>query len=307
MMSWDLLLHWMSHLGQGSWDQFRRTVTELAPSDADVPGLCRSLRLRLSDLGHADFFIKGSSRWLVLRPMLCGLAFRPNTYLFCGGRTPALTEALSEAASRHGCLMHVEQGLEQPDVISITGHGADVETCAETCGIDLVPNAGATLAGSLLRIAVVIEQAKEAAAPVNWSPRSFDLTTMRWVDGKIRGSAIEYSARYGSPRYFLLRRRGRLLELPKREAVYASAMIRRVPLIHYDEVGRALSTPAAAPLPETYARAAALCAGAVPQSLDGCLVYSDVPIDAAALLLVSAGQPHPACSGFYRSQEAIHG
>src|SRR5690349_1153275 len=70
---WNMLLYWMSDTGEGSWDRFRNVVTELAKSDQDLSQLRRSLRVRLSDFGHANFFVGESSRWQTLPPRLAGL------------------------------------------------------------------------------------------------------------------------------------------------------------------------------------------------------------------------------------------
>lgn len=306
-MSWDLLLHWMTHLGEGSWSQFRRAVSELASGNDDPQRLCQDLRPWLSDVAHADFFLDGTPRWATLSPMLCGLSCRPNAYLFSGGRTPTLTDALERSAVRNGCTMSVEAGRVHPDVVVMEGSGQDIERCTAECGLDLLPDAGEALAGTLVPIPVLVDQAREAAAPVNWSVRSFDLATMQWVEGMMRGAALEYSPRHGSRRYLLSRRRrGGLLEMPKRESIYASAMLRRVELIRYDPANRILSTPAAAPLPARYARAAALCAGTTPRTIDGRLVYAEVPMQTAALLLVAAGQSHPMSRGCCHPQEAVY-
>src|SRR5437588_448192 len=94
-MTWDLLLYWMTQLGEGSWEAFRDAVKGLAPSDRDTDALVRRLRLQLSDLGHADFFLGGSRRWRVAAPVLAGLAMRTDAAILCGGRTPHLTNALT--------------------------------------------------------------------------------------------------------------------------------------------------------------------------------------------------------------------
>ena len=57
-----------------------------------------------------------------------------------------------------------------------------------------------------------------------------------------------------------------------------------------------LSTPLFAPLPELYARAACLCSCRPAEVLNKRIVYSDITPEIAALLMVSAGQPHPQVS-----------
>jgi len=126
-----------------------------------------------------------------------------------------------------------------------------------------------------------------------WSVRSFDLHTLGWVDGLRPRCACEFQSRYGARRFYLHTRHGRLLPLPKRDAVYAAAMVNRVRLSGYDADTATLWSVAAAPLPEASCRAACMCAGAPAQFEKGRLVYPDVPLEIAALVLVAAGQPYP--------------
>src|SRR2546422_4749252 len=52
-MNGDILLYWMSHLGEGSWTRFAEALRELDP-DADHERLHRKLPVSLSDSGHVD-------------------------------------------------------------------------------------------------------------------------------------------------------------------------------------------------------------------------------------------------------------
>ena len=65
---------------------------------------------------------------------------------------------------------------------------------------------------------------------------------------------------HGPAKYYLRRRTGKLFRMPKRESVYAAAMLKGVRLVDYEPDAMKLSTPLFAPLPTLYARAACLCA-----------------------------------------------
>ncbi len=292
-MNSDVLLYWMTHLGEGTWDAFRSAVRKLAGADADVANICRKLRIALSDLGYADFFVDDSRRWQVLPPALAGLATPSEAAVLTGGRTPKLSARLAEAAAARGCRILAEGGENQPEVVRVEGPPNVLASAAADAAIPYIENLARTLSASIRPIPSQLETAPVEAAPANWSVRTFDLESLRWVDGLRSRSACEFRSRYGPRRFYLHTRRGRLLRLPKRASVYAAAMLREVTLAVYDAATATLSVPVSAPLPESYARAACLCTGAPAMSNQGRLLYRGVPPDVAAVLLVAAGQPYP--------------
>jgi len=83
--------------------------------------------------------------------------------------------------------------------------------------------------------------------------------------------------------------------MPKRESVYAWALLAGVPIISYDRDAQTLTVPFRAPIPEKFARAACLCSGDVPELSYGRLLYHDVPLDIAAVLMAELGHPRPLC------------
>lgn len=309
-MNWEVLLYWMTHLQEGSWGTFRGAVAKLVGADADLDAVTRALRVFLSDLGHADFFVDGSQRWRVLPPALAGLASDGSAVL-AGGRTPKLLSGLTEGATGHSCRVVIDRYGGRLACVRIDGDPGGLSAAAAAAGIPHVPSFATVLCDSINPIARLIENATVDGRPANWSVRSFDLDSLTWVDGLRTRSACEFRSRYGPTRYYLSTRRGRLLRLPKREAVYAAAMLREVELATYDAVASTLSVPASAPLPELYARAACLCAGAPSAVQHGRLSYRNVPHNVAAVLLVAAGQPYPkwhaASSTAARSTERPHG
>src|SRR5260370_31042210 len=144
-MKWDLLLHWMTHMGEGSWDGFRDAVERVAPQDRDSDGLLRRLRLQLSDLGHADFFVGGTRRWRVAPPVLAGLAMRPEAALLCGSRTPDLTNALAAGAAAEGCSLSLEEAADGPTAIRIAGDRAAITRTAGRANLRFVPDYASAL------------------------------------------------------------------------------------------------------------------------------------------------------------------
>lgn len=291
-MNWDVLLHWMTHLGEGSWEGFKGAVTRLAPEDADSDDLILDLRFHLSDLGHVDFFTGGSRRWRVLRPILAGLA-QSDAAILSGGRTPHLREALAGAINRAGCSMSLDSLRGRPTTLRVSGAPLTLHEIAAEVGVAFSYRYSQTLSAELRPLFRVFEELPDETSPTNWSVKSLDFDSMTMVDGLRRNSACEYSPRRGVPRWYVHTRHGRLKLMPKREAIYAAAMLQGVSLLSYDASERRLLAPARTPPPESYSRVACLCSGRRPLLNGESLRFEEVPPLIAAVLCVAAGQPEP--------------
>lgn len=292
-MNWDILLHWMTHLSEGSWDGFKDAVARLAPEDEALDELFVRLRLCLSDMGHAEFFVGGSRRWRVLPPVLAGLAAKPDVTVLCGGRTPQLSGTLTMSAKAAGCLVSLEDAADGPTALRVTGEPAALASAADAAGVRFVSDYASALCREVVPVYEMFERAPEESAPTNWSRKSFDFDSMSLVDGFRPNSACECSPRRGLPRWYVHTRRGRLRAMPKREAIYAAAMLQRVTLLRYDFEGRRLLSPVKVPPPELFSRVACLCAGRRGRVEGRLIVFEQVPLETAAVLCVAAGQPHP--------------
>jgi hypothetical protein len=293
-MDCDLLLTWMTHIGEGSWARFRNAVEELAGSDGDLSDLCRRLRMGLSDLGFAEFFVEETQRWKTLPPILGRIAAQDGAAVFCGGRSPIVVDSLTSAAELHGCQSFVERPRDCPALIRIVGAPEKMAVVADQIGVAFEPNLPAILAAKLVPMPDRMANAPRESAPLNWKVHSFDFRKRHWVDKLLPNSACEYTPAYGPSRYFVHRKRGRLLRLSKRESLYVAAMLNGVRLVEYERATRVLSVPLFAPLPESYSRTACLCSGRPADVADGRITYGGVPPDLAAILTVAAGQAHPA-------------
>lgn len=295
-MDCDLLLTWMTHAGEGSWTSFRRCVDELAPTESESSETLRALRVSFSDLGYAEFFVNGSRTWKVLAPQLCGSAAGLGSAVLCGARTQGLIDAVLAAAETYGCRIECsEAGPHLPHRIAVMGPDERIAALGTSVNVPYRPKGAAALLQSLESIFVQMNCAAEEPAPRNWKVRSFDLQTLRWVDGLLPRSSCEFTPRFGSPKYFLNRKRRPLLAMQKRESVYASALLSGVRLVSYDQATQALTVPLSAPLPEKLARAACLCSGRPAEVVDGRLLYQEVPLDIAAALFAVLGDPQPMC------------
>jgi hypothetical protein len=292
-MNWDILLHWMTHMGEGSWDGFKDAVARLAPQDEALDELFVRLRLYLSDMGHAEFFIGGSRRWRVLPPVLAGLAAQSDAAVLCGGRTRQLSGILTTYAKAAGCLVSLEDAADGPTALRVTGEPAALASAASAAGIRFVSDYASALCREVVPVYEMFECAPEESAPTNWSRKSFDFDSMSLVDGFRPNSACECSPRRGLPRWYVHTRRGRLRAMPKREAIYTAAMLQRVTLLRYDSEIRRLLSPVRVPPPELFSRVACLCAGTRGRVEGRLIVFDQVPLETAAVLCVAAGQSHP--------------
>jgi len=291
---WNMLLFWMSDTAEGSWDRFRNVIRELANDGGDLGQLRRTLRVRLSDFGHVNFFIGGSSRWAALPPLAAGLMGRVEAALLIGARTPKLLAGVRAAASEYGVDITDEPMDDSPDVIRLEGPAEALNSCAVAAGIDYAGSYAARLAATLNPIPLLLDRPRcdTDCAPINWTPRSYNLQAYEWIDGALPNCACEFIPRYGRPRYFVSDRRRRLLEVAsRRDAVYAAAYAKGVSLAIYDPATGMLSVPLSAPLPEAYARVACLCSGRRADVAQGRIVYSGVHSEIGTVLLTALGQP----------------
>ena len=292
MTKGELLLYWLTHVREGSWPSFRRALQAVEAGDEQLIDVGK-LRRDLSELAHVEFFINGTNRWQTFAPLLGGLCASSGVAVLCGGRTPRLVETLARSCDREGCLIHVSEASDSPDQIQVTGLPEAVSQVARDAEISYVPNLAAALSTRLEPIQVSIRTAAPGAAPINWSVRSFDLHTLRWVDGLLPNTAYEYQSRHGERRYYVRASRHALHQLDRRTAVYAAGHFNQLALLSYNEETKRLVAPWGVPLPEAMARVAAACSGCPATAHEGRLVYDGVPAVIAGLLMAAAGQRPP--------------
>lgn len=293
-MDFDILLYWMTHLGGGSWGNFRKSVRELAPDSSNSSELCRRLRVHFSELGYADFFINESQQWKIRTPILAGLVERPNLALLCGGRNPKIIEKIQQHALDNDCQVSIASSSTTPSQIEIKGSEVALKSLASSIGIKFIPEFAKVLSASLVSIEQQLSESGEESIPRNWSVRSFDYRQRQWVDGDLLPNTVrEYSTGYGQNRYFVADSTNKLIPLPKHESIYAAAMLQCFPLAEYNPDLHTLSVPYTAPLPDRFARIACLSSGKPSRYQDGCFVYEHLPPNIAALLLIGIGQPFP--------------
>lgn len=294
-MKWDRLLEWMTHVGSGPWDAFRDAVDELdGGSDEDRRTLYRSLRIALSDLGHADFFIGGSRRWHARRPALVGISQCNRRHVFTGGRSASLVSELSSAARNAEAVVTFEEDHPGLSRIHVDGYPTRLEKIAQDLGIDYLRDGAATLAALLPPLRGTLELSKEAEEPIGWDVRSWSFDKSQWVEGRLSPSLREYRNRHGVRRYLVdTGRREPLREVERRMGIYCAALAANLRLMQYSEDDQTLRVPWWAPLPAEHARAACLATGRLASREEEHIVFNGIDCRTAAILLASLGQGVP--------------
>lgn len=286
----ELLLNWLSYTREGSWPGFVAALSALQTEpDGDTPARMRS---RLSELAHVEFFVGGSRRWRTFSPLVGGLR-DSSTAVLAGGRTRRLVEDLLRSADATGCCAEVRSAGSGPHRIALAGDAGLLGATAASLGVPFLPNLAGALAAAVTPVPSTLLAAPPAAAPLNWSVRSFDLDGLKWVDGVLPDTAYEYRSRYGQLLHYLRGPRHILRRLDRRNAVYGAAWLNKVQLLSYTESDEELSVPMAAPMPEPMARAAAASSGTPGEPRGGRLVYRCVPPTIAGVLFAEAGQRTP--------------
>lgn len=288
-MKWDPLVHWMAHVGEGSWASFKRAALAIAGPNEDISNELRRLRLRLSDLGYAEFFVGTAGRWRSFQPLLAASPHLPGEAFLCGARTDSMIRALREHAGRSRCtvLELSVDGLFRS--VHVRGNAAAL---ADAMKIRYEPDIALRLSAQLPSIDQMYRDASARITPANWTTKSFDFHSLEWVEGTARRTVVEYKSPYNE-RLYLLERGSETVELPKREALYAAAALNRMRLAQYFASSRELRVPWVAPLPEPFARVACVAAGRPSVVRDGLIVYENVPARLATVLLVGVGHLAP--------------
>jgi hypothetical protein len=177
--------------------------------------------------------------------------------------------------------------------IEISGELENIARLAKMVDLPLIRDMAAQLIDGIVPVPLQLENAQCEERPFNWEAEYFDLTRRSWLKGLQPNSACRFTPHSGPSKFLLHRRRCRFLQMPKREAVYASAMLQSVNLLSYEPSTAVLTVPAATPLPERLARIACLCTGTQPRLVASSLKYEAVPYEVAFAILVAVGQPLP--------------
>jgi hypothetical protein len=294
-MNGELLVAWMAHIGSGTWSAFCASVRELSGTmDEELSRLCKSLRILLSELGYAEFYVGGTRRWRVYAPALAGLS-RSSAALLIGGRSPKSLEALRSAVGKvEGATIEEEElpfGLRR---MVTSGTEDNLGEIARLVGIPYIPNMSLRLVAAERPLIAVVLDAPRYDEPVNWESYSWDFEISQWVPGRRSNTARRYIDRFRRMTHLVHSRREglRLLGDPF-VAVFGAAASAGIRLVEYDTVAHVLKLPRTCPLPGGFSKAACLAGGRPSRGDENKLIYNAVPPGVALLMLTRLGQPLP--------------
>ena len=293
-MSGNKLVYWLGHLGEGTWEAFRKAVEQLAEpkehEDDALPRLIRTLRFRLSDLGFLDFLLDKRKRWQVPPPVLASFPENRETAILCGGRSPDLVAGLKLAAATNQCSIRCEERPSLPDHIIVTGQINQLEALAASTRIRLSADFAQELIEHFVTIESLLAEAQSGEAMIGWRQEFFDLQTCRWTADRLSRTVCKCASKYGRTMTFLQISRTKTVVLPGREAIYGAAMLSGTSIVSYDAESKTVSVPMSAPLPDACARLACISSGKAGTIDEGLVRYAPVPPRVARIILASLGQ-----------------
>lgn len=312
MIDADVLMLYLSHLGEGSWAAAKSYFRAAGGAEAEAGG--RSLRYALEEMGFADFFVdretphgpQPGDGWCVLPTSLRMLA-SGKTALLCGARDPDVLQLLQEATQVEDCALEMRAvPVESPSgpcftLPRVTGRAGGLAGVARRLDVPLVASAPDAWLERVPPLAETVRLAPKLELGLHrpgWEMRLCRPERQTWEpissppDAAVpAGSVLEWSRPWLPRQRAVLTTQRGWVGAGDREAVYLGALISRRPLLRYDVGAGTLHVPASFPLPRPCARAAALCAGVPSRWLDGERVYAAVPARLAAVIGLLLGQP----------------
>jgi len=263
-MNGNLLLLYLSELGNGRWTQFADALKTLSATWG------RSTHARhLQMLAHVEFdFLSDPIRWSVSPSTLAWLPRHQSNHraVLCGRRTEPLLMKLQQSAADLGCEIEVKLQKNNPDAVFIIAKESyQLDAIADQTGIASEPKSAARIAQCLPHLDDYLSLCPLKSEPHGYGIKQFDLTKKRWleVDRTSKTGLFEYDCVEG--RQYRLKIDGECRQLPRNTGIYALMYHYNQPILQYDADTHELIIPRYANLPALFTRAAVLCSGKLPQ------------------------------------------
>ncbi|MGI9098479.1 MAG: hypothetical protein ACR2H2_08315 [Solirubrobacteraceae bacterium] len=295
-MTADLLLHWASERGEGSWQQLRDAhewiATAYPLSSASwrpTPGMTAR---RLTTLGHVEIDWQ-HGRWAVAPPLLTILPSAGAHALLTGARTRALINQLTDAADDPSLFVTTCPQRHAPTAILIACEDeTHIESLAEELGIGYEFSVSDRLSELLPTLDSYLALASTTPAPRGYGVAQLDLQSLRWDDAESdREPGLYRYDQHGRPAYRLVSEQ-QTYDVDWGIGAWAALSRWGENKLQYrkDAVNGTLVAPIGAPLPTLHARAAALCSGLAPARSSGADWYRNVPRHVAERIARSLDQ-----------------
>lgn len=263
-MNGNLLLLYLSELGNGRWTKFTDALKTLS---ATWKPSTHARHLQM--LAHVEFdFLSDPIRWSVAPPTLAWLPRHNSSHrtVLCGQRTEPLLAKLQQSAADLDCQINVTPQENNPDAIFIIAKESyQLDAIADQIGIGSEPKSAARIAQCLPHLDDYLPLCPLKAEPHGYGIKQFDLMSKRWakVDHTSETGLFEYDCVEG--RQYRLKINGECRQLPRNAGIYALMYHHHLPVMQYDADSHELIVPTYANLPALFARSAVLCSGLLPQ------------------------------------------
>jgi hypothetical protein len=262
-MNHDLLLLYLTELGEGDWLTFRRAVKHLSRDDDErVSVIARHLGM----LGHVEFALENDLRWMVCPPTLAELpANNSEQAVLCGARGSGILHDVQDNAAQLGATVNIHPQIEGPASILITASSnAMLRQLADATRMVYAPNAAERITQWLPTLDDYLPLCVEAAEPSGYDVEVFDHNAMNWVEAlqTAADGLYKYDC-YGPPEY-RLKMAGHCVRVNREVGVYRWLRDHRIIALSYHHETHELSVPVRAPLPDLHARVATLASGFLP-------------------------------------------
>lgn len=293
----ELMLEWVSELGSGTWDQFRRVNDWLLNSN--LSGRERrpsSTAIMLTTLGHIEIDWS-SNKWSAAPPVLTVIPSAGAHAILIGCRTRHLKQRLQQyAAENQDFYLAPCAQLEAPDAIFIgTSDEKHVRELAAHVGVQYEFSVSDRLSDLLPEFGSYLSLARHSVPTRGFGVERFDAASLQWkeVGADSLPGLYKYKA-YGRPEFRFVDSASAFLALDRPIGIYAELRRTERSVLRFEEdaLNGTLVVPVAAPLPWMQARCAALCSGLEPwlERRDWTRRYVNVPAEIAARIARSLDQ-----------------
>ncbi len=279
-MTFDLLLEWVSELGEGTWSEFRAAYEWLVGTERPDWQTAGFAARTLSTLGHLEIdWVEG--RWTAAPPVLTILPNAGAHALLTGGRTRTLRRKFDVAVEDDERLFPfpIVQQLAPTALWIECEDETDVERLAGHLGIQYEHSVAERLSQLLPSLDSYLSLVPATRCPTRYGVKRFDVKDLRWrTAGDDNETGLYQYESYGPAMFRLVDRDGIFsVDLPT--GVYAALSRWGTNRLRYAEqsVNGELWAHLMAPLPTLQARAAALCSGLAPVKRGNVFVYRNVP------------------------------
>ena len=290
-MNGNLLLLYLSELGNGRWEKFIDALKVLSAPWRPSPHA-----LQLQMLAHVEFdFLNDPMHWSVTPPTLAWLPRYDGTHraVLCGRRTEPLLADLRKFVQDVGCALEIREQKNNPDAIFVIAKESyQIDSIAERLGIDSEPKSAERMAHCLPQLESYLTFCPLKPEPRGYGIKKFDLAKGQWIVVEYTGDTglFEYDCVEGQQ--YRLKIEGQCRQTPRDLGLYVLLSHLERSILSYDDRTQELIVPKFANLPVLFARAATLCSGQLPSydTLNKVYRYQKVTTAVAYAILTKLNQ-----------------